>query len=55
MADPDGFDMELAEQSNPDSKKELECGKVLIKCYGELLFLLSYLITLLIFIMGFIY
>lgn len=55
LADPDGFDMELAEQSNPDSKKELECGKVLIKCYGELLFLLSYLITLLIFIMGFIY
>jgi len=55
LADPDGFDIELAEQSNPDSKKELECAKVMTKCYGELLFLLSYLITLLVFIVGFIF
>lgn len=47
--------MELAEQGNPDSKKELECGKVLLKCYGELLFILSYLVTLFIFIMGMVY
>jgi hypothetical protein len=44
---PDRFN-ESGENSedNPDQKKELDCGKVLSKCFGEIAFIGSYILVI---------
>lgn len=40
---------------NPDQKKELDCGKVMSKCFGEIAFIGSYLFVILAFVIGITY
>lgn len=42
----------MGDSSNPDSKKELDCGKVMFRCWGELLYILTYLTVILIVAIG---
>ena len=49
-------DMEDGEdQTNPDKPKELDCTVVLNKCYGELAFILLYIVVIALCAMGIIY
>jgi hypothetical protein len=40
---------------NPDNKKELECSKVMSKCFGEIAFIGSYIFVILAFVVGMTY
>lgn len=40
---------------NPDQKKELDCGKVMSKCFGEMAFIGSYMIVILAIVVGLTY
>ena len=54
MQDPETYS-HLNEQGNPDQKKELDCNRVMRKCWGELLFIGCYLVVVFGFVMGLIY
>lgn len=41
--------------SNPDAKKELDCDKVMSKCFAEIAFIGSYLLIILSFVIGITY
>lgn len=43
MSDPEIQDDMGGNNQNPDKKKEIECGKVSKKCFGELVFIIVYL------------
>jgi hypothetical protein len=40
---------------NPDQKKELDCGKVMSKCFGEIAFIGSYIFVLIALVLGLTY
>jgi hypothetical protein len=45
MQDPERFnEEEMNEQTNPDQKKEPPCYKVLPKCFGEIIYIICYLV-----------
>lgn len=43
------------DDENPDQKKELDCSKVMSKCFTEIAFIGSYLFVILSFVLGFTY
>ena len=44
MSDPERFsEEEINSETNPDMKKEPPCSKVIPKCTGEIIFILTYL------------
>lgn len=43
------------DDSNPDQKKELDCGRVLSKCFGEIAFIGSYIGVILAMVVGMTY
>jgi len=49
LQSPEEIDEDTAEQQSTENKKELDCTKVMNKCYGELIFITTY-VTVVIFL-----
>jgi len=46
LSSPETNDENFADQSNTENKKELDCKRVMNKCYGELIFIFLYIAVL---------
>lgn len=56
LAAPDSMENEEQEnESQQDNKKELDCDRVMNKCYGELMFILIYVGVILLLVIAIVY
>lgn len=46
LSSPDVIDEDNAEQQTTENKKELDCNRVMSKCWGELAFICLYVLVL---------